>query len=170
MAVRRVSNLAGYRGPCWRAVPTGREEAVLDGTERGGRYNRPGQRTLYMSGSPAGVAAAMHRYGAADRALVKLEVVADRLIDLRDRAACAALGIDPADAGGDWMTTIDGGTEPSSWRIADRARAVGAMGLIDGSRRSPGEWHLVLFGWNTAGEPGVARSRDEPNAPPSPRT
>lgn len=146
-----AAGLTGLAGGCWRAVPAGREAAVLDGTIRAGRYNRPGERTLYMSGSPGGVAAAMARYGRAPRTVVKLVVAADRLVDLRDAAACAALGIDASRVKEDWIAALDRGEEPASWATADRARDMGAQGLIDGSRRAPGAWHLVLFRWNEAG-------------------
>lgn len=150
-----MKGFSRYAGPCWRAVAAGREAAVLVGAERAGRYNRPGQRTLYMSGSPEGVAAAMARYGDAERTLVRLEVAADGLVDLRDVAACAAMGIDPARAKEDWIAALEGGEEPPSWIVSDRARAIGGTGLIDGSRRAPGEWHLVSFRWNEAGAAAV---------------
>ncbi len=146
-----MTGFSRYAGPCWRALAAGREARVLDGTGRAGRYNRPDERTLYMSGSPEGVAAAMARYGEADRTLVRLDVAAEGLVDLRDAVACAALGIDPARAKEDWIAALDRGEEPASWALADRARAIGATGLIDGSRRAPGAWHLVLFRWNEGG-------------------
>lgn len=151
-----LTDLVRYAGPCWRAVASGRVDTVLEGSVRAGRYNRPGERTLYMSGSAAGVAAAMARYGDAERALVRLEVAAERLLDLRDEVACCALGIDTAWAKEDWLAALDHGRQPPSWRVSDRARAVGAQGLIDRSRRAPGEWHLAVFGWN---EDGGARVR-----------
>lgn len=146
-----VTGFGRYAGPCWRAVPTGREAGVLDGTHRAGRYNRPGQRTLYMSGSPEGVAAAMTRYGEARRTLIRLEVTAECLVDLRDAAACAVLGIDRARVKEDWIAALGRGEEPASWAASDRVRMIGATGLIDASRRAPGEWHLALFRWNEAG-------------------
>ena len=153
-----MTGLRRFAGPCWRAVTAGRAAAVLDGTLRPGRYNRPGQRTLYMSGSEAGVAAAMARYDDTPRTVVRLEVDAGRLVDLRDLAACSTLGIDPARAKEDWIAALDRGEEPESWGVSDRARAVGAVGLIDGSRRAPGAWHLVLFAWNEMGGARVAVS------------
>ena len=93
----------------------------------------------------------MARYGDADRALVRLAVDAERLVDLRDAAACAALGVDPRRAKEDWIAALDRGDEPASWMASDRARAIGATGLIDASRRAPGEWHLALFRWNVPG-------------------
>jgi RES domain-containing protein len=101
-----------------------------------------------MSGSPAGVAAAIVRYGEAERSLVGLDVVAERLIDLRDHGMCAELGIDPGRTKEDWIAALDRGEEPASWAISDRARRLGAVGLIDESRRAPREWHLVLFEWD----------------------
>lgn len=141
--------LVGFTGLCWRAVAAGQDARVLHGTVKAGRYNRPGERTLYMSSSPAGVAAAMARYGDAERALVRLMVAVDRrLVDLRDLVACAHLSIDPARVKEDWIAALNRGEEPASWAAADQARTIGAMGLIDASRRAPGEWHLVLFGWH----------------------
>lgn len=149
-----MTGLCRYEGPCWRAVAAGREATVLAGSAGAGRYNRPGQCALYMSGSAAGVAAAMARYGDAPRTLIRLDVEAGALLDLRDAAACRAFGIDTARAKEDWIAALDRGEEPASWAVSDRARAIGATGLIDGSRRAPEEWHLVLFEWN---EPGGAR-------------
>ena len=132
-------------GRFWRAVPVGAD--VLAGTVRPGRYNRPGERTLYASASPDGVAAAMRRYGDRDRDLVALAVEAERLVDLRDASACATLGIDTSGAAQDWVSALARDETPRSWIVADQARAAGAAGLLDPSRTAPGRWHLVLFVW-----------------------
>lgn len=118
---------------------------VLDGTDRPGRYNRPGQRTLYLSGSRAGVVAAMARYEESERTLVRVEVAAERLIDLRDPSSARALGFDASVE--DWQASLGHGREPASWTVSDRAREHG-VGLLERSRRAPAEWHLVLFRWN----------------------
>lgn len=152
-----MSGTVGYTGPCWRAAGPGLEGAVLGGSDRPGRYNRAGERTLYMSGSPEGVAAAMARYGDAPRRIVRLMVEADGLIDLRD----APFGFDASRAKEDWIAALDRGEEPPSWAVSDRARALGATGLIDGSRRLPDAWHLVLFRWNEPGGASVRVERDE---------
>lgn len=157
-AAAGLSIFSNHEGLCWRAVTAGHEASGIAGNVDAGRYNRPGERTLYMSGSPEGVVAAMARYGDADRTLVRLAVVADRLIDLRDPSACAAIGIDPIDGQADWIAALSKGEEPPSWRVSDRVRAMGAMGLIDRSRHAPSTWHLVLFRWN---EPGGALVRVE---------
>ena len=156
-----MNAFARYAGPCWRAVMAGSEAALLDGTINAGRYNRPGDRTLYMSGSSAAVEAAMARYGEADRRLVRLDVVAERLVDLRDPVMCSGLGIDPTRVVEDWIAALDRSEEPPSWAAADHARALGAVGLIDQSRRAPDEWHLVLFRWNGGdGAAIVSRTRE----------
>ena len=156
MTVGEPPAFAGLDALCWRAVLVGQERTALDGTTRAGRYNRPGVRTLYMSSSPEGVAAAMARYRDVPRSLLGLRVAANRLVDLRNATACAALGIDPARGKVDWIAALDRNEAPPSWAVADRARALGAAGLIDPSRRAPGAWHLVLFRWNEPGEAAVS--------------
>ncbi|WP_220034109.1 hypothetical protein [Curtobacterium sp. MCLR17_043] len=37
--------------------------------------------------------------------------------------------------------------------MRDRLIDIGANGLIDPSRKSPGLWHLVLFRWSVADAP-----------------
>lgn len=155
MAGGLIAPFVSVRGFCWRAVAAGQEAHALDGTIRTGRYNRPGERTLYMSGSPDGVTAAMARYGDAARTLLRLRIEATSLVDLRNAAACAALRVDPSRAKEDWLAAIERGEEPASWPASDRARAIGAAGLIDASRRAPGAWHLVLFRWNVSSAPHV---------------
>ena len=149
--IERAGAFVRVRGVCWRAVARGREGSALEGTAGAGRYNRPSERALYMSGSRAGVVAAVARYGAVERVLVRVAVDADGLLDLRDKAACANFGIDPAQAAEDWVTARERGEEPPSWAVADQVRATGAAGLVDPSRRAPELWHLVLFRWT----PGV---------------
>ena len=111
-----------------------------------------------MSGSPVGVAAAMARYGDGPRTLVKLDVNATKLVDLRDTAACRLLGIDVVQTKKDWIAALAHDREPPSWAASDRARLIGASGLIDPSRTAPGEWHLVLFAWNAHDLPTVRRA------------
>lgn len=129
---------------------------MIDGNVRPGRYNRPGERALYMSASPEGVAAAMQRYDGASRTLIRLRVDAARLVDLRDPDGCARWGVDSSGAKQDWIAAIDRGHTPQSWLVSDRVRAVAAAGLIDRSRHEPWTWHLVLFRWNVADAPEVA--------------
>ncbi len=111
-----------------------------------------------MSATEAGVAAAMQAHSGPDtpeRALAVLQVEAADILDLRNEAACHALGVDLADALAPWQEVVKAGGEPRSWQVADHLRALGANGLIDPSRTAPGLWHLVLFEWNLPGRPVV---------------
>ena len=66
-----------------------------------------------------------------------------------------AAGIHLADAVAPWQEVVAAGETPRSWIVRDRLVGLGANGLIDPSRKSPGLWHLVLFRWNDAGAPTV---------------
>ena len=87
--------------------------------------------------------------------LLAFEVHADRIFDLRNHTRCFAAGFDPADAEEPWDEILAAGGTPPSWGVADQLQRLGANGLIDPSRRVPGRWHLVLFGWNKLGSPMV---------------
>ena len=101
-----------------------------------------------------GITAAMEAHGGlCGRRMVEIAVVARAILDLRDAAACARLGVDPSQAAAPWQAVVAGGGEPSSWQVRDGAERAGAAGLIDPSRRSPGLWHLVLFDWTGRSEP-----------------
>jgi RES domain-containing protein len=70
-------------------------------------------------------------------------------------SALQAVGIDLEDALAPWQAIVEAGGTPRSWTVRDRLIEVGANGLIDPSRKSPGLWHLVLFRWNVAGAPSA---------------
>ncbi|GLI27278.1 hypothetical protein ARHIZOSPH14_15200 [Agromyces rhizosphaerae] len=138
-------------GTCYRAVDPRHRAAALDGSRAAGRFSPPGVRTLYLSSSPEGVAAAMiaHRSArSAELEVLAFRVTATHIIDLRDRTLLADLGIDPADAAAPWQEIVAAGGTPSSWGVRDRLVELGAHGLIDPSRRQPGLWHLTLFEWD----------------------
>lgn len=87
--------------------------------------------------------------------VVGFDVAASNIVDLRDAAAAASLGINPRRAAADWQADVAAGRTPPSWRVRDALVAAGANGLIDPSRKRPGLWHLTLFGWNAPGLPTV---------------
>ncbi|MBM7477075.1 RES domain-containing protein [Curtobacterium herbarum] len=93
--------------------------------------------------------------------IIEVDVNAFGIVDLRDAAAVHAAGIDLADAVAPWQEIAARGGTPSSWMVRDRLIELGANGLIDPSRTSPGLWHLVLFRWNEPGAPSV-RLREAP--------
>ena len=103
-----------------------------------------------------------HRAARAERLdVVRVEVEAQGIIDLRDTEVVRAIGIDLADAVAPWQDDVAAGRSPRSWAVRDRALEVGAAGLIDPSRRAPGQWHLVLFRWNDSDAPTVRLSKTD---------
>jgi RES domain-containing protein len=146
-------------GTFYRSVARDHLDKALSGSIRAGRYSRAEEPTLYLSSSPGGVEAAMqaHRTGDdGDRLMLAIAVTADRIVDLRDLAACAAIGLDRDHAFAPWQEVVKAGGEAPSWMVADQLRAMGANGLIDPSRTAPGLWHLVLFRWNQTNGPRVS--------------
>lgn len=145
-------------GTFFRAVDPAHIGTAFAGSRAAGRYNAAEQRTLYLSASREGVAAALIKHsspGDRERAIVAARVTASDILDLRDARSCREYGIDPEDAFGDWHAELGKGARPASWSVRDRAERLGAQGLIDPSRKRPGLWHLTLFKWNEPGAPTV---------------
>jgi RES domain-containing protein len=158
------SGFVNVRGTFYRAVDPAFAAAALSGSRSVGRYSPADTPTLYLSSSREGVAAAMIKHAdqrAAELSVLAFDVEADRIADLRDDTAMAALGVNPSDAFGDWQRELDQGHEPRSWHVRAALETAGARGLIDPSRKRPGLWHLTLFAWNTDGAPRV-----QPAPPP----
>ena len=139
------------RGVFYRAVHPDHVDSALSGSRTDGRYAPAHRPTLYLSSSP-------------ERAVAPMEVTAERIADLRDTSARAALGVDPAEAALDWQQALAHGEIPASWRVRGLLQDAGAAGLIDPSRKRPGLWHLTLFAWNQEGAPSV-RWLVEPGSP-----
>ena len=146
------------RGVFYRAIdPLFHDNAIM-GSRSAGRYSRPEEPTLYLSLSIDGVEAAMIAHTdsrSTSLEILKIEVEATGIFDLRDSSAIAEIGIDLADAVAPWQDIAASGGNPRSWAVRDRLIEAGANGLIDPSRKRPGLWHLVLFRWNEANGPKV---------------
>jgi RES domain-containing protein len=145
-------------GTFYRAIDPRFRANAITGSRSAGRYSRPSQPTLYLSSSIDGVEAAMIAHKddrPAALEVLRLKVEASCIVDLRDTASLAAMGIDPADAAGPWQEEARTGGTPQSWTVRDRLVEAGANGLIDPSRKRPGLWHLVLFRWNSGDAPIV---------------
>jgi len=149
--------LTSIAGTFFREVDDSHAQAALAGSYLAGRYSRAGQSTLYLSASEEGVAVAMeaHRRSAEHRAVLRFNVIGDRIFDLRQPAALRAVRAAAGDPMCDWQACLKAGVPPASWAARDWIEARGAVGLIDPSRRQPGLWHLVLFGWNTPTTPQI---------------
>ena len=130
-----------------------------------GRSHRDGQRALYLSLTPEGCIVATRRYTAADapaRAIFPLKITGAQVVDLRDRAATAALGIDTTHRAIEWQALRAQGLPSPTWDIADRVRALGLDGMLYASRTDPAKTHLTLFRWNEEGTTTRVSQAGEP--------
>ena len=109
-----------------------------------GRYHRSGHEwPLYGTLEPETAWAewSAATRGAVDpagviRSLWQLEVVDLPVIDLRDPEARGALGVGIEDLTGSWSAC-----QP----LADRAREIGALGMVVPSAARPDAWNLLVF-------------------------
>ncbi|NOR64023.1 MAG: RES domain-containing protein [Rhodobacteraceae bacterium] len=121
-----------------------------------GRFHHGGQQAMYLSETPEGCHVAMAYYAQAGdpaQALAALELSNAMIIDLRDPAQCARLGIDPSNANNRWQNERAEGLSASTWVISDAARMAGADGMLSPSRSRPALTHLTLFSWNRPNGP-----------------
>ncbi len=159
--VRRGQRFSAVSGTFYRAVDPEHHEAALSGARTPGRYSPPDAPALYLSSSVEGVKAAMiaHRDARTPQLhVIEVEVRAERILDLRDDAACRAAGVKLTDAIAAWQQVPADGGEPRPWAVRRRLDSLGTHGVIDPSRQRPGLWHLALFQWNGPGYPTVRLS------------
>jgi len=152
------SVFVSVNGTFYRAIVADGCTDILRGSTTAGRYSKPGQRTLYMSATEEGVAAAMQAHplpAGTKRTVYAMAVEAHSIFDLRDDRACEQIGIRRGDALAPWQELVANGGVPTSWGIRECLERAGANGLIDPSRAASGLWHLVLFRWNIPGAPIV---------------
>lgn len=141
-------------GVFYRTIDPKYRVQAIAGSRLAGRYSSPKQPTLYLSASREGMAAtiAVHTSNrSSEQEVIEVEVDGRRIFDLRNGAACQAIGIEPRDAAAPWQTLVADGARPKSWGVRERVIELGGKGLIDPSRQCAGLWHLVLFEWNKDG-------------------
>lgn len=145
-----------FRGACYRAhdpkwsfLPLSGQGAAMTG----GRFNRKGDATLYLSLS-IGTAVAEVSQGFAHRIppmlICQYDVDCEPVADLTDARTLAALGVTLADLGCAWLTDMLAGREPPSWSVADKLKAEGHAGMIVPSftpAAPPRAVNLVLWRW-----------------------
>lgn len=161
-----------WRGhdPRWAHEPVSGEGAAITG----GRFNRKGQRTLYLALSEetairevqAGFA---HRFQ--PLTLCAYEIRGARVADLRNQAILATLGFSPNAPACAWRDEVDRGHVPESWRLTDALRAGGAEGILVPSHAigaTSREVNLVLWSWNTGSGATVTVIDDFGRLPPAP--
>lgn len=145
-----------FVGRCYRTHDPRWSFAPISGAgaaTTGGRFNRKGEPTLYMSLEIATVFIECTQ-GMASRmqplTVCEYDVDCDPVADLRTDATRAALGIEWADLACAWMIYLRGGKIAPSWQVTDRLKAEGHAGMLVPSF-APGaradHINLVLWRW-----------------------
>lgn len=151
--------MTALSGLFWRIVFAHDADHVLEGAAYPeGRFHHSGQPALYASPTQVGAAVAVKTYLRPDdkpRVIIGLQVDAAEVLDLRDHAVTAWLGIAPETPSVPWHDERAKGKPATSWLASDAVRKSGACGMIYASRKQPQRWHLVLFRWNQTGHAQV---------------
>jgi RES domain-containing protein len=149
------SLLRTWTGIGLRHIPTGASRGILDDTHaarsRRNRWNEAGTPTFYFASDIAVVVTEFGRHiqtelpdGEAERQardVWKVPISLDRLIDFRDPAASASIGLSKID---DWIGDIDRtqATARYARQHADlQGLLVPSMGFLD----DPAKWNAVVY-------------------------
>jgi len=140
-----------YRGhdPAWSFSPLSGEGAAV----RGGRFNRKGEAALYLSLDVI-TAVGECTQGLTQRlqplTMCEYDVDCDGIADLRTEGGRSKHGVKLDDLACAWLTFQLAVKEAPSWKIADRLKAAGYVGVIVPSF-APGATetsnNLVLWKW-----------------------
>ncbi|WP_170753367.1 RES family NAD+ phosphorylase [Ruegeria lacuscaerulensis] len=128
-----------FSGPVWRILFRTHSDAPLAPARAPeGRFHYAGQTALYASLSAEGAEVAIRRYVSRDdppRILQRARITEARLVDFRGQPEASIVWQDIAKACG----------RSPTWKFSDKARALGADGMIYSSRSRPQLSHVVLF-------------------------
>ena len=120
----------------------------------GQRFNRVGQRALYLGIDHATAIAEFHQTLIRPGTLAAYDIACDDIVDLTRAATRDALGVDLAALGCDWrQIAMIERREPPTWSLADRLIADGILGALVPSLQVSGT-NLVLWRWHRAGTSG----------------
>lgn len=151
-----ASLLHPWGGEAFRHIPANSPFDVLDfrfaGRSTGNRWNEPGQPTLYLAGDEGVLITEWGRHfdidrsralrtASTDRAVYRLTLTIDRVLDLRDPETWSTLSL--SDAPGCFMTIGIARATAQFVRTTTAAQAilVPSIGFLDHLDR----WCLVLF-------------------------
>lgn len=151
-----ASLLRPWSGEAFRHIPASSPFGVLDlrfaGRASGNRWNEPGQPTLYLAGDDGVLIAEWGRHfevarsralqaASTERAVYRLTIAIDQMLDLRDPAACAALSL--SDAPTCFLSVEIARATATFVRRTTAAQALLAPSVcfLD----QPDRWCLVLF-------------------------
>ena len=143
-----------YRGhdPSWSFTPLSGSGAA----RTGGRFNRKGQPTLYLS-LDVMTAVGECTQGFTNRMLpltmCEYDVDCDPVADLRDEAGRSAHGVGLGDLACPWLSCLRAGVDAPSWLVTDRLRGEGYCGMVVPSfmpNATDANRNLVLWDWGPA--------------------
>ncbi len=133
----------------WSFSPLSGEGAA----KTGGRFNRRGAPTLYLSLDPM-TAIGECTQGFSQRMmpllLCEYDVDIARVADLRDDAGRSAHRVSLEDLGCPWLKHARAGTVAPSWRVAERLRRKGYAGMLAPSffpGATAANTNLILWRW-----------------------
>lgn len=151
--------------PRWASAPLSGEGA----TRHGGRWNAPGQPTLYAA-RELSTAWAEYNQGFVQYPALVLQLRASgaRLVDLTDPAELQRLGVEPAIHRPEWRDAMLRGEAPATHTLAARLQREGAHGVAYPSVISPGGSCVALWAWNGPGAPQVEAVDPEGRLPRTP--
>lgn len=132
--------------PVWGHEPI----SGVGASKQGGRWNRPGQLAVYAALEfMTAVGEFWQEIASRPGTFFALDLSVAGILDVREPAVAAALGIAHADLLCPWqkMWFFDD-LEPPTWRACDIARTAGARGLLTPSSRVADGTNLVLWDWS----------------------
>jgi RES domain-containing protein len=146
-------------GRFWRIVSPRWTHDPLSGdgaARHGGRWNRPGTATLYLSYEvETAFAEYQQELGTRPGTFVAYEVTGATVFDLTDAETATRLGLVGQDLMAPWKElAFVRRLDPPGWLAADRLAGV-ADGLLVPSVQRSGGINLVLWRWNLGAGPTV---------------
>ena len=135
--------------PTWSFSPISGAGAA----KTGGRFNRPGEPTLYLS-LDVMTAVGECTQGLSQRlqplTMCEYDVDCDPVADLRTDASRKAAAIALDDLSCAWLDFLRAGKEAPSWRVVDQLKAAGNAGMLAPSffpGAGPTNCNLILWRW-----------------------
>lgn len=151
----------------WAYTPLSGEGAK----KHGGRFNRPGSKTLYTSLDPTTAwmeAQQGFPFKPQPMTLVAYQVDCADIADLKDPAVQRAIGSSPVEFGCAWEYMAVQKLEPTTWLLADRLQTCGIAGILVRSYApgcSENNHNLVLWQWSNSAPHAVQVIDDRDRLP-----
>lgn len=151
--------------PRWAHLPLSGEGAA----RFGGRWNPPGQRTIYAACELSTAWAEYNQGFVQHPALIaQLELTGARLADLTAADILDSLGVSAQIHRCEWRAMLDNGVEPETHQLQRRLLRDGFDGVFYPSFMSPGGTCVALWRWNEDGSPRLKVVDPEHRLPRTP--